>query len=44
MGRLMPPQQLKAALGDLKRNIDRVVAGCRSHQAFLDSYCAAEAS
>jgi len=40
MGRLMPPQQLKAALDDLKRNIDGVVARLPQHQAFLDSYCA----
>ena len=40
MGRLMPPQQLKAALEDLKRNIDGMVARLPQHQAFLDRYCA----
>ena len=40
MGRLMPPQQLKAALDDLKRNIDGMVARLPPHQAFLDRYCA----
>jgi len=40
MGRLMPPQQLKAALDDLKRNIDGMVARLPQHQAFLDGYCA----
>ena len=40
MGRLMPPQQLKAALDDLKRNVDATVARLPQHQAFLDSYCA----
>jgi tryptophan halogenase len=44
MGRLMPPQQLKAALDDLKRNIDGVVARLPQHQAFLDSYCAPQVS
>ncbi|MBO9544842.1 tryptophan halogenase family protein [Caulobacter sp.] len=40
MGRLMPPQQLKAALEDLKRNIAGAVTRLPQHQAFLDSYCA----
>ncbi|PIB93422.1 tryptophan halogenase family protein [Caulobacter sp. FWC2] len=40
MGRLMPPQQLKSALEDLKRNIDGMVARLPQHQAFLDHYCA----
>uniref|UniRef100_UPI0025E53A76 tryptophan halogenase family protein n=1 Tax=uncultured Caulobacter sp. TaxID=158749 RepID=UPI0025E53A76 len=40
MGRLMPPQQLKAALEDLKRNIAGATARLPQHQAFLDSYCA----
>ena len=40
MGRLMPPSQLKAALDDLKRNIDGMVARLPQHQTFLDSYCA----
>jgi tryptophan 7-halogenase len=40
MGRLMPPQQLKAALEGLKRNIDGMVARLPPHQAFLDRYCA----
>jgi len=40
MGRLMPPQQLRAALEDLKRNIDGMVARLPPHQAFLDRYCA----
>jgi len=40
MGRLMPPQQLEAALQDLKRNIDGMVARLPQHQAFLDRYCA----
>lgn len=40
MGRLMPPQQLKQALDDLKRNIAGAVARLPGHQAFLDDYCA----
>jgi tryptophan halogenase len=40
MGRLMPPQQLQQALGDLKRNIAGAVARLPQHQAFLDAYCA----
>jgi len=40
MGRLMPPQQLKQALDDLKRNIAGMVARLPQHQAFLDAYCA----
>ncbi|WP_297506541.1 tryptophan halogenase family protein [uncultured Caulobacter sp.] len=40
MGRLMPPQQLRQALDDLKRNIAGAVARLPQHQAFLDSYCA----
>ena len=40
MGRLMPPQQLKQALDDLKRNIAGAVARLPQHQAFLDAYCA----
>jgi tryptophan halogenase len=39
MGRLMPPEQLRQALGDLKRNIARAVDRMPSHQAFVDSYC-----
>jgi len=39
MGRLMPPQQLKQALDDLKRNISGAVARLPQHQAFLDAYC-----
>ena len=38
MGRLMPAQQLKAALDDLKRNVDSAVARLPHHQAFLDGY------
>jgi tryptophan halogenase len=44
MGRLMPPEQLKQALGDLSGNMARAVSGLPSHQAFIDKYCAAEAS
>ncbi|HWT51510.1 MAG TPA: tryptophan halogenase family protein [Caulobacter sp.] len=40
MGRLMPPQQLKQALDDLKRNIAGTVSRLPQHQAFLDAYCA----
>ena len=40
MGRLMPPQQLKQALEDLKRNIAGAVSRLPQHQAFLDAYCA----
>jgi tryptophan halogenase len=40
MGRLMPPEQLRQALGDLKSNIARAVDRMPSHQAFVDSYCA----
>lgn len=40
MGRLMPPQQLKQALDDLKRNIAATVSRLPQHQAFLDAYCA----
>jgi len=39
MGRLMPPEQLKGALGDLSANIARAVSGLPGHQAFLDRYC-----
>jgi tryptophan halogenase len=44
MGRLMPPQQLKQVLDDLKRNIDGAVARLPQHQAFLDTYCSPPAS
>lgn len=40
MGRMMPPQQLKQALDDLKRNIAGTVSRLPQHQAFLDHYCA----
>jgi tryptophan halogenase len=40
MGRLMPSQQLKQALDDLKRNVDGAVARLPQHQTFLDAYCA----
>lgn len=40
MGRMMPPQQLKQALDDLKRNIAGAVSRLPQHQAFLDHYCA----
>jgi tryptophan halogenase len=39
MGRLMPPEQLRAALADLSGNIARAVGGLPQHQAFLDRYC-----
>ncbi|HJV43960.1 tryptophan halogenase family protein [Caulobacter sp.] len=44
MGRLMPPQQLKQALDDLKRNIAGAVVRLPQHQAFLDAYCAPQVS
>ncbi|WP_299014241.1 tryptophan halogenase family protein [uncultured Caulobacter sp.] len=40
MGRLMPPQQLRQALDDLKRNIAGTLSRLPQHQAFLDAYCA----
>jgi tryptophan halogenase len=40
MGRLMSEEQLRTALGDLKGNIARAVAGMPAHQAFLDQYSA----
>lgn len=40
MARLMPPQQLKQALDDLKSNVANVLPRLPQHQAFLDSYCA----
>ena len=39
MGRLMPPEQLRGALTDLKGNIARAVERMPSHQAFIDRYC-----
>ncbi|WP_425998451.1 tryptophan halogenase family protein [Caulobacter sp. DWR1-3-2b1] len=39
MGHLVPPEQLKRALGDLKGSIERAVREMPSHQAFIDSYC-----
>jgi tryptophan halogenase len=41
MGRLMPPEQLREALGALSANVARAVGGLPSHQAFIDKYCAA---
>ncbi|MET0339085.1 MAG: tryptophan halogenase family protein [Caulobacter sp.] len=43
MGRLMPPEQLRGALLDLKGNIAQAVARMPSHQAFIDRYCPAVA-
>ena len=39
MGRLMPTEQLRGALGDLSANIARAVSGLPGHQAFLERYC-----
>jgi tryptophan halogenase len=41
LARLMPPGQLRQALGDLKANIAGAVAQMPSHQDFLQRYCAA---
>ncbi|RYY27111.1 MAG: tryptophan 7-halogenase [Sphingomonadales bacterium] len=38
MGQLLGDKQLREALGDLKGNIARVVAGMPSHQQFIDHY------
>jgi tryptophan halogenase len=43
MGRLMRPEQLRGALGDLKANIAKAVAGMPRHQDFLNRYCATPA-
>jgi len=40
MGRLMPPEQLRRALGDLQGNIARAVDKMPNHQDFVDRYCA----
>lgn len=40
MGRLMPPDQLRRALEDLKGNIARAVDKMPSHQDFVDGFCA----
>ncbi|WP_269714005.1 tryptophan halogenase family protein [Caulobacter sp. NIBR2454] len=39
MGHLMPPEQLRGALTDLKGNIARAVERMPSHQAFINRYC-----
>ncbi len=39
MGRLMPPEQLRGALTDLKGNIASAVERMPTHQAFIDRYC-----
>lgn len=39
MGALMPPEQLRRALDDLKSNIAQAVAKMPSHQAFVQRYC-----
>jgi tryptophan halogenase len=38
MGALMPPEQLRRALDDLKGNIARAVTRMPSHQEFVDQY------
>ncbi len=42
MGALMPPEQLRQALDDLKGNIARAVARMPSHQDFVDRYAGLE--
>ena len=42
VARLMPPAQLRAALGDLKANIARAVAGMPGHQDYLDRFVLAQ--
>lgn len=42
MGALMPPEQLRQALEDLKGNIARAVARMPSHQDFVDRYAGLE--
>ena len=44
MGRMAQPAQLRGALADLKRNVDRAVAGLPRHQDFLDRYIGVEPS
>jgi tryptophan halogenase len=39
IGGLMPPEQLRDALANMKANIDSAVAKLPQHQAFLDSFC-----
>lgn len=39
MARMMRPEQLRDALGNMKANIDRAVAKLPEHQAFLASWC-----
>jgi tryptophan halogenase len=41
MGRLLPPEELRQALTNLKGNISKAVAGLPRHQDFLDQYCPA---
>ncbi len=40
MARIMQPDQLGRALGDIKRNIGEAVTQLPQHQAFLDRHCA----
>ena len=44
MAMMMGTTHLREALGDLKANIARAVAGMPAHQSFLDQYCSARAA
>ena len=44
MAMMMGSTNLQQALGDLKANIARAVAGMPMHQSFLDQYCSAKAA
>ena len=39
MGKIMPPDRLKAALESMRSNIADAVGAMPTHQAFLDRYC-----
>ena len=44
VARMMRPEQLREALGNIKSNIDRAVAKLPDHEAFLASWCPPEAA
>lgn len=39
IGKMMPPEQLKTALHNLRTNVDRTVASLATHDQFLKTYC-----
>ena len=44
LARLLTPEDLRGALGDLSAGIAKAVANMPTHQAFLDQYCGASAA